>query len=129
MNSREIVKTIYKNAINIIKGWEDNDWNKPDSWVSIGVSLAEIIDKYDEIDGNIKKQIVIETIIQIISDKNIFKNIDLDDRKKVIGIVKLILPTSLDFIIMATKGEININVPIPFKKFCCCLSKDKKTKN
>ena len=129
MNSREIVKTIYKNAINIIKGWEDNDWNKPDSWVSIGVSLAEIIDKYDEIDGNIKKQIVIETIIQIISDKNIFKNIDLDDRKKVIGIVKLILPTSLDFIIMATKGEININVPIPFKKICCCLSKDKKTKN
>jgi len=122
MDCRIIVKNIYKNAINIINGWFDNDWNKPDSWVSLGVSLAEIIDKYDEIDGKIKKQIVIETIIQIISDKNIFKNIDLDDREKVISVVKLILPTSLDFIIMATKGEFKINTP----NLCCCISKKNK---
>ena len=56
MNCRIIVKKIYKNAINIINGWLNDDWNKPDSWVSLGVSLAEIIDKYDEIDGKIKKK-------------------------------------------------------------------------
>ena len=67
----------------------------------------------------LKKKIVIETIIQIISDKNIFKNIDLDDREKVISVVKLILPTSLDFVIMATKGEFKINTP----NLCCCVSK------
>ena len=128
MNTRKIVKNIYKNALIIINGWLDGDWNKPDSWVSLGVALAEVIDKYDEISGKVKKQIVIETIIQIISDENIFKNIDLDDREKVIGIVKLILPTSLDFIIMATKGQININVPEPVKNICCCINKEKKIK-
>ena len=123
MGYKSVVRDIYSNAMDIIRGWQENDWNKPDSWVEIGISLAEIIDGYKDIDGKIKKKIVIETIIQILSDENNFKNINIDDRKKVVNIVKLILPTSLDYIIMATKGELKINTPLNIN--CCCFSKNK----
>ena len=64
MGYKSVVRDIYSNAMDIIRGWQENDWNKPDSWVEIGISLAEIIDGYKDIDGKIKKKLLLKLLFK-----------------------------------------------------------------
>jgi len=111
------IRKLYENAKDIVIGWENNEWNKPGHWIVLGKTLAEIIDDVKDIKGEEKKDIVILTIIQIISDKNIIKDMDDSIREKTITVINITLPTTLDLIIDATKG--NISIKKKFKCFNC----------
>ena len=116
---RKHIINLYSNAKKIIKGWSEGDWNKPNSWLILGTTLAEIIENADDIKGEEKKDIVIETITQIVSDKDVIKDLNNDIRDKIITVINLTLPTTIDLIIKASKGELKINKKI--KKICCCI--------
>lgn len=111
------ISELYNRGKDIVTSWRNNEWKKPELWIVLGKTLAEIIDNVKDIKGEEKKDIVIQIIIQLISDENIIKNIDNNIRERIITVINIALPTTLDLIIEATKGNININKKL--KKFNC----------
>ena len=88
-------------------------------WFNLGKDLAEMVDKFKNIEGVQKKELVIELMNKIIKDKELIPNLDDEDREKITFIINTSIPITLDLIIQATKGEIKINK----KSFIDCFSK------
>ena len=126
MNSNydEYVEKLVNSGKHIVKNWIDGETQTVSSWIKLGSSLAEIIDRYDDISGVEKKSMVIKSIIIIIEDPDIIKNLDNSTRENLVDIIKLTLPTTLDLIIKATQGEIKINKKCKFLCFECTGNKN-----
>lgn len=124
MSHQEKIDKLYKSGKTLVVAWVDEDAQNLSSWLTLGTSLAEIIEKYDDISGAEKKSLVVQTVMLIINDKDV---IPMDDvtRDNVAAVIKLALPTTLDLLIKATKGEIKINKK-KCKSFLCfeCISKE-----
>ena len=118
-NYDKYVERLFTSGKNIVRNWVDDEKQTISSWINLGTSLAEIIDKYKDITGAEKKSIVIKVVTLIIEDKDIVTGIDDDMRENICSIVKLTLPTTIDLIIKATQGGIKINKKCNFLCFEC----------
>ena len=122
-NEINIIKDIYnenKNIINIIinDGFNDNNINYP-VWISFISKMIEIIEKFSNLDGYRKREIIIFICILIIEN-----NININDtlKKTLISIIKDTLPDIINNIVNLSK-KINIHIKkIRFPKlFSCCF--------
>ena len=119
----DYVSILYDNGKNIVENWIDNDKQNISSWLSLGSTLAELVDKFTELSGIEKKNMVIKAVILLVEDKDVIKNLDDNTRTDIINVIKLTLPTTLDLIIKATRGEIKINKKCNFLCFECIKGK------
>ena len=100
---------------------KDNKLEELPFWLKIGTKVAELVDKFKDIDGIEKKQLVMRVMELIIDDKNIILDMKNDARNHIKALIKLTLPTTIDLIIKATKGEIEINKKCNFLCFSCTM--------
>ena len=82
---------------------DNNKWEEIPFWLTIGTKVAELVDKFKDIEGFEKKQLVMRVMELIIDDKSIIPNMKQEDRNQIKTLIKLTLPTTIDLIIKATK--------------------------
>ena len=97
----------------------NNEWDKLPYWLMIGTKVAELVEKIKHIEGMEKKQLVLRVVHLLIADKTIIKDMDNSDREQIKTLVNLALPTTIDLVIKASKGEIEINKKLHFLCFSC----------
>lgn len=97
----------------------NTEWDKLPYWLMIGTKVAELVDKIKHIEGMEKKQLVLRVVNLLITDKTIIKDMDNSDREQIKTLVNLALPTTIDLVIKATKGEIEINNKLNLLCFSC----------
>lgn len=115
-NEINSIKTIYNNnkdliSIIISDGFGDEYINYP-IWISFITKMIEIIEKYKNLTGIQKKNILIFLCICIIE---IDTNINDDLKKTFVSIIKTVLPDIIDSIVNLSK-----KINIVFKKFAFC---------
>ena len=110
---------LYNKIKTTINYTDISDLKEIQFWFNLGKDLAEMVDKYKNIEGPQKKNLVINVLNKIINDQELIPNLDVDDRKKIIEMINTALPITLDLIIQATKGEIKINK----KSFIDCFKR------
>ena len=109
-SENEKISILYNKIKNFITELSnEKDFNQLSYWLSIGVILAELVDKYDDISGLEKKNMVLKVIELILDDENILPDMDKEKRNNIKQLIQISLPPSIDLIIKATKGEIKIN--------------------
>jgi len=77
-----------------------------DDVVIFAVQGMQVVERYPQLSGPEKKQLVIDLSKQIVSD---LKMIDESKRDTINFAIDMVLPTVIDQIIAATRGELDIN--------------------
>lgn len=100
---------LYDQIKSTINYTDISDLREIEFWFNLGKDLAEMVDKYKNMEGPQKKESVIIVLNKIINDQELIPYLDEKDRKKITEIINTAIPITLDLIIQATKGEIKIN--------------------
>jgi len=100
---------VFNKTKQFIENLHNNEWDKLPYWLMIGTKVAELVEKCKDIEGIEKKQIVLTLVGLILEDKTIIKDMEDSDREQIKTLVKLALPATIDLVIKASKGEIEIN--------------------
>ena len=108
-----IVNEIYNSAKKIIT----TRIIDPIDIISIGRFIMEIVEKYPELSGEEKKQVVIEVVTKIVNETTLGSQ-QMDTI--IDTIITFALPIAIDEIIAASKGKYNLN-KLPKCKKCCII--------
>ena len=108
------VKTLYEQVKNILGGGKLS----PSNVVTILVSLMQLIEKYPNLNGLQKKQVVLDAINMLIDDNN--DNVEDADQLKLV--VQVTLPTVIDTIMSVDSRQLQIKLKKVYNwlhKSCC----------
>ena len=118
-NSQNKIDIVFHKTKKFIKNLNNSEWDKLPYWLMIGTKVAELVEKFKDIEGIEKKQLVLRVVELILEDKTIIINMEDSDREQIKTLVNLALPATIDLVIKATKGEIEINKKCNFLCFSC----------
>ena len=113
------IDIIFKKTKQFMNDLHNNECDKFSYWLMIGTKMAELVENFKHIEGIEKKNIVLIVVELLMTDKTVITNMDNSDRDQLILLVKLALPGTIDLVIKATKGEIEINKKVNFLCFSC----------
>ncbi len=119
MDNQNKIDIVFHKTKEIIKNLNNNEWDKLPYWLIIGTKVAELVERFADIDGIEKKQIVLRVVDLILEDKTIIIDMKDSDRDQIQTLVKLTLPATIDLVIKASKGEIEVNKKCNFLCFSC----------
>lgn len=119
MDNQNKIDIVFDKTKKFIENLHNSEWNKLPYWLMIGTKVAELVEKFKDIEGIEKKQIVLRVVELILDDKTIIKDMEDSDREQIKTLVKLALPATIDLVIKASKGEIEINKKCHFLCFSC----------
>jgi hypothetical protein len=88
------------------------------SLMSIANNLMQIVEKYNDLSGNQKKMLVIDTIKRIINETVD----DSSDRSNLLMIADITLPTVIDTLISAINGDLKFDVKKAKARFLSIFS-------
>mgnify|MGYP003337201416 CR=1 FL=1 len=118
-NSQNKIDIVFHKTKKFIKNLNNSEWDKLPYWLMIGTKVAELVEKFKDIEGIEKKQLVLRVVELILEDKTIIIDMEDSDREQIKTLVNLALPATIDLVIKATKGEIEINKKCNFLCFSC----------
>ena len=108
------VKTLYEEVKNLLA----DSKLSPSNVVTIVVSLMQLIEKYSELSGLQKKQVVLEALNMLIDDSND----NVEDAAQLKLLVQVTLPTVIDTIVSVDRKQLQIKLKKVYKflhKVCC----------
>ena len=123
MEHEILITKVYNHFKKNIKNWINGDITDISKWIGLGSAIVEFVDKFDDLKGKEKKEMVLITIKNLINDPDILTELTEETREKISMIVLATLPTTIDILISASRGELNLNTKYLKKIFKCCYSK------
>ena len=112
--TENIVKIIYDEVKNLLAGSKLTASNA----VTIVVSLMQLIEKYHNLGGSQKKQVILDALNMLIDDNN--DNVEDSAQLKIL--VQVTLPTVIDTIVSVDRKELKIKIKKTYTvlyKLCC----------
>ena len=108
----ESVNKLYNELSNILKGNKLTTINA----ISIVISLMKIVETYDNLKGEQKKQIILQVLTMFIEDSVH----DDDELNELNSLIEILLPIIIDTVISIDKKEIQIKVKKCWKQLFAC---------
>ena len=108
-NHNTLIIKVYDHFKLNIKQWIDGELTDISKWLGLGCSIAEFVEKYDELKGYQKKEMVITTIKKLINDKEVIVELTEEERNNITKIITVTLPPTIDILVNASNGNYNIN--------------------
>jgi hypothetical protein len=109
------ISIIYDKLYKSLEKIMEKDTISPSNIVNIVINLMQFIEEYKMLDGNSKKQAIIDILTKFIEDN--LKNIK--EHELLLEFIKHILPYLIDVIISIDRKELEINVKEICKSFSC----------
>jgi hypothetical protein len=106
-----IYDKLYKSLEKII----EQETISPSNIINIVINLMQFIEQYKVLDGNSKKQAIIDILITFIENNGS----SIIESELLLDFIKNILPYVIDVIISIDKKELEINVKECCKTFSC----------
>lgn len=97
---------IFLACYELLKARIDKKKISADDVVIFAVQGMQVVERYPQLSGAEKKQLVLDLSKQVVSD---LKMIDESKRDAINLAIDMLLPTMIDQIIAATRGELDIN--------------------
>ncbi len=96
--------------------------------VHFATLAMRLVEGYPQLSGPEKKNLVIQLANRLVAE---IPNISQEDLAIFQSAISLILPSAIDYIIAASKGQLDLNITLPPELsgcFGCCIPKAQKKK-
>lgn len=104
--SRAVSQDIFDETYDAIKAQIDLKTFKAADVVKFAALAMRLVEKYPQLSGPEKKDLVVRLATQLVAE---IPNLSPDDLAALEAAVSLILPPAIDYIIAASKGQLDLN--------------------
>jgi hypothetical protein len=107
-----IVEELYEEIKRLLHGGKLTTSNV----VVVVINLMRLVEKYSELKGHQKKQVILEAVKMLINDSND----NVEDNEQLIMLVNMTLPSVIDVIISIDRKKIKIKIKKAWKFMLSC---------
>ena len=120
--SRAVSQDIFDETYDAIKAQIDLKTFKAADLVKFAALAMRLVEKYPQLSGPDKKDLVVRLATRLVSE---IPNLAPDDLAAIEAAITLVLPPAIDYIIAASKGQLDLNVVKQEFSGCfpCCGAK------